>query len=172
MGCNNRRLALYYFHRNACKRGYSNIRSYYQIMRDSKHPRKTALYGQYYGMLQRCYNPKASGYDNYGKRGVRVCARWFYSFDNFVDDMGQCPKGHTLDRIDNNKAYSPDNCKWSTRTEQNLNQRRTATAGVYQTAAGTWMARVHKNNTRIAQKTFKTKNEAVEFRKTVLNTTT
>lgn len=73
-------------------------------------------------MIQRCTNPKATGYENYGGRGIKVSPRW-RSFKRFLEDMGQRPPGTTLDRIDTNGDYEPDNCKWSTKSEQQRNRR-------------------------------------------------
>jgi len=76
-------------------------------------------------MKTRCYNPNYTHYKNYGGRGITVCDSWLNSFEAFYADMGPRPSmKHTLDRIDNSKGYSPDNCKWSTRSEQNRNHRR------------------------------------------------
>lgn len=86
-------------------------------------PRKHPLYTTWSNMLSRCTNPNTPNYENYGGRGITVCPRWFH-FKNFAHDVGQKPsKAHSLDRIDNDKGYSPANCKWSTRKEQNLNKR-------------------------------------------------
>jgi hypothetical protein len=82
----------------------------------------TPTYRSWAGMIQRCTNPKASGYHKYGGRGIRVCDRWKI-FKNFLDDMGERPIGKTIDRIDNNGNYEPSNCKWSTPYEQTHNQR-------------------------------------------------
>jgi hypothetical protein len=76
-------------------------------------------------MKSRCSNQNYTDYKNYGGRGITVCDEWNNSFEQFYADMGPRPSmKHTLDRIDNSKGYSPDNCKWSTRSEQNRNHRR------------------------------------------------
>lgn len=82
------------------------------------------VYKVWQAMKSRCYNPKNKHYKNYGKRGITVSARWLESFSNFFADMGERPfDGATLERADNSKGYSKDNCKWATRHEQMANTR-------------------------------------------------
>ena len=76
------------------------------------------------GMIQRCTNPKTLAYRYYGGRGINVCAEWL-SFTNFLKDMGIRPEGMSLDRIDPDLGYSPDNCRWATSSEQQKNRRDT-----------------------------------------------
>jgi hypothetical protein len=76
----------------------------------------------WHGMFRRCYDPRHIDFKNYGARGIKVCERW-YSFANFLADMGDRPEGLVLERINNNKGYSPKNCKWATWKEQYRNKR-------------------------------------------------
>lgn len=83
----------------------------------------TPEYQTWNGMNQRCTNPNASGYLDYGGRGIRVCEAWAKSFDAFFADMGRRPSPkHTIDRINSNLDYGPSNCRWATRRTQNRNK--------------------------------------------------
>jgi hypothetical protein len=76
------------------------------------------------GMISRCYNKSHHAYNNYGGRGISVCDKW-RKFEGFYEDMGDKPKGLTLERIDNSLGYNKDNCKWASMTEQSRNRRST-----------------------------------------------
>lgn len=85
------------------------------------------LHRIYSGMKSRCNNPNATGYQNYGGRGIKVCAEWqsdFWAFHAWAVNNGYAD-GLTIDRMDNDKGYSPDNCRWVTPAEQNRNKRNT-----------------------------------------------
>jgi hypothetical protein len=92
----------------------------------------TPTYKSWEAMKTRCTNPRSSSYADYGGRGVRVCSRWL-SFEAFLADMGERPDGKTLDRWPNKSGdYSPDNCRWATKLEQQRN----TTANVLVTFGG------------------------------------
>jgi hypothetical protein len=83
------------------------------------------LYTVWRSMLARCYDPKFKQYPDYGGRGIKVCPQWKTNYHQFYADMAPRPKGLSIDRINNNLDYSPENCKWSTRKEQQRNRRNT-----------------------------------------------
>ena len=86
--------------------------------------RASPTYQSWNSMIKRCTNPNTKRYSDWGGRGITVCDRWLHSFENFLADMGECPEGLTLDRIDNDGNYEPSNCKWGTYKEQRYNQRK------------------------------------------------
>jgi hypothetical protein len=82
-------------------------------------------------MKDRCFNQNNNRYHRYGGRGIAVCDRWLNSFENFLADMGECPEGCSIDRIDNDKNYCPENCRWATQTEQQNNRSNNTLLTIY-----------------------------------------
>ena len=82
------------------------------------------LYGVWQSMRQRCLNPNHPNWKHYGGRGISICPAWD-DFHTFVKDMSPSPEGHSIDRIDNDGDYSPENCRWVTQKQQLRNTRRT-----------------------------------------------
>ena len=80
-------------------------------------------YGIWQAMRSRCLNPNNSRWEHYGGRGIKICKRWS-KYENFLADMGEAPKGLTLERINVNKNYTPSNCKWATWLEQARNKQK------------------------------------------------
>ena len=127
------------------------------------------MYSTWINMLDRCYNKKFKQFDDYGGRGITVCEEWLdvTNFVAWVDNKSNWEEGLTLDRIDNDKEYSPDNCTFSTKTIQSINQRQQSnnTSGYvgvnWDNRVSKWRARVHMFKKEKHIGTFKTKEEAV-----------
>lgn len=87
-------------------------------------------YNTWIGIRQRCNDPKRKDWPLYGGRGIRVCERWQNSFEAFYADMGKRPAGHSIDRINSDGNYSPDNCVWSSNKAQSFNRSNTIVVNV------------------------------------------
>jgi hypothetical protein len=128
--------------------------------------KKTPTYQSWDHMKQRCLNPNNDSYASYGGRGITVCERWL-TFENFLADMGERPKRKSIERVDNDKGYYPENCVWATRQRQQLNRgiQSNNTSGVvgvyYDKSRDQWEARIAE--LRLGR--FNTKDEAITARK-------
>jgi len=100
------------------------VRNKRTIQRNTTHGKRyNKIWSVWNCMKQRCYNNNNKGYKNYGGRGIAVCDEWKNNFMSFLKDMGDVPVNMSIDRINNNGNYCKENCKWSTKTEQNRNRR-------------------------------------------------
>lgn len=126
--------------------------------------RDNRAYNSWGNMIQRCTNPKNTGYPYYGGRGITVCDRW-RSFDNFLADMGNPNPGQSLDRRENDGNYEPGNVRWADKVTQSLNRgvRKDNISGY--TGVSYSQGKWHVRYRGMSKGTFNTKEEAIEARK-------
>jgi len=100
-----------------------------KLVQTADEERRTYTKNSYTAMIGRCTNPSYPGYIKYGARGVTVCDRWRFGENGktgwlcFFEDMGPKPTGHSIDRINNEQGYTPENCRWATQQQQIENRR-------------------------------------------------
>lgn len=138
--------------------------------------RSHPLYETWASMMHRCYNENSNVYEYYGGRGITVCEQWHgdEGILNFIQDMGQRPEDTSLDRIDTEGGYSPENCRWASKGMQSFNRRHNGNssskkAGVYKFKkkgvwTGKWKAIISFNKKRLYLGTFDTEEEAIQAR--------
>ena len=135
---------------------------------------RSPVYSAWANMVQRCTNPKSPRWKDWGGRGITICKRWLI-FENFLRDMGERPKGMSLDRDDNDGNYGPKNCKWSTSKEQAAHRRskgfsKNNTSGTryvyWHKTSKRWFVAKHTKGRLKSFGYFSTKEAAVEFAKT------
>ena len=128
---------------------------------------KHKLYPVWNGMIRRCYNPNNKDFRLYGLRGIKVCERWKKDVRKFIEDMEPSYKpGLSIDRIDNNGNYEPDNCRWATNSQQNMNQSPFGTqkhVGVsYSKPRGRWRGNITQEGKHVHLGYFDTEEEAAQ----------
>ena len=126
----------------------------------------------FWGMLDRTRNPNSHKFKNYGERGIKVCDRWNptknargQAYRNFVEDMGERPSGFSLDRIDVDSDYCPENCRWASQVEQQNNRTNNhppETRNIVRHEGG-YRVEIRRNGERI-RKMFMNFDEATKFR--------
>lgn len=133
------------------------------------------LFATWRMMNVRCYDTRHKSYHRYGGRGIKVCEDWYWGkesgFYKFIEDMPEKPEGFTLDRVDNDKNYSKDNCKWASRKQQqnNLSIGTKNSSGYIGVSKheGDWISNIMLDGKRVLLGRFKNKKDAHHFYKEV-----
>jgi len=146
-----------------------NCRIANQITHDNAgRGRESGTYRSHQHMLQRCCNEENDNYHHYGGRGIKVCDEWSgeSGFVNFLRDMGNRPSNTSLDRVDVNGDYTPENCRWVSNSMQSYNRRKKEDNGVYfRKDTNKWSAYINKDRKRYNLGCFDNKEDALNKRK-------
>lgn len=129
---------------------------------------ETPTYKSWEAMKRRCLNTNQPAYAKYGGRGITVCTKWL-KFENFLKDMGERPKGMTLDRINNDGNYEPANCRWASAETQARNKgvrknNHTGITGIYRRETGKFVVQIRHANEQLYLGQYSTLAEAKTVR--------
>lgn len=135
----------------------------FHVQAESHGLSKSKLYTVWCNMIARCENKKNNHYERYGGRGIKVCIEWRGSFTKFKEDMGDIPfEGATMDRKDNNKGYSKENCRWVTNQENCNNRYYDRDGAFYNKNIDRYTSEIRYDGVRIYLGCYKTKEEATK----------
>lgn len=126
-------------------------------------------YRAYIDMISRCYKEPSVSFPYYGAKGIKVCDRWLESFENFYEDMGDCPDGLSLERKDFTSNYCPENCEWADWFRQMANRglqsnNTSGRTGVYLLSNGLWCSQIKFKNETLTLGSFENFEEACKVR--------
>lgn len=129
--------------------------------------RKEKAKASWIAAKRRCYDKNSEAYKDYGARGIKMSGEWKNSFEAFYRDMGDRPKKHTLDRIDRDKGYTKDNCRWASHTMQNVNKSykksKTGFLNIHEDSNG-YIVHISRENHRRLRHRINTIDEAIKIR--------
>ena len=168
-GCNN-----FHFAKDFCRKHFERFKAHgdpnFVKLKVERHGMyNTKEHKAWSEMKYRCYNKNATSYSRYGALGIEVCEKWINSFTSFYEDMGKCPEGYSLDRINPEGNYTPENCRWAdvytqARNKKSNTNSKTGIRGVY-FIQNKWIVKISAYKKDIYVGSFDTKEEAIGARK-------